>query len=100
MFKCGYCGKDFETLAERCSCETECGKKREEEARRKEQEKLAQSKKSRDEDIAKAFECLVKQINDYHSDYSERCSVERQTGQGFIFDYLNTIDPFLKLWVV
>lgn len=88
MFICGYCGKKFETLSERCKCEQECGKKQEVEIRRKKQEELDRIKKDRDDEITNATICLIKQINSYHTDYGEKCNVESPARYGLHSDYL------------
>lgn len=100
LFKCGYCGKEFTTLSERCNCETRCGKKREEETRRKEQERLAGEKKNKDEDITKAFDCLIKQIDKYHLDYNEKCSIEHQPRSELISNHLRIRDLMRDLWAL
>lgn len=88
MFNCGYCGKEFKTLAERCKCEVNCGEKQEEENKRKKQNELNQIKQDRDDEIRNAARCLLNQIKSFHSDYKERCSIELSTKYNSNSDYI------------
>lgn len=97
MIKCGYCNKEFNTIPERCRCEMECGKKQEEDARRKRQNELAQIKNDRDEEIANASKCLAEQINSFHQDYKEMCSAEYPIRYNSVYDYINVMSTIRKL---
>ena len=68
-YKCGICGAEFESVADRANCELKCFKAQEEEKRlaaaKKKQEEQAARKKEVDEAIAHADELKRKYIKDY-----------------------------------
>ena len=100
MFVCGYCGKRYEDLAERCKCEVACSKRREEEEKQKKQEELSKAKKDRDNEIVELAKCLKEKMRSFYSDYHERCSIECQPRRELISDYIEMIDPFRGLWLI
>lgn len=69
MFKCGICGKEYESVEERMKCETECVKDlkiKEEELAKK---KLEEEREAREKVIAEKYDEVKKLMHEYIKDY-------------------------------
>ena len=71
VYKCGICGKEYPSIAERMKCEQACLKQQEEEAK-----KAAEAKKKTDKDVRKkevdeAIKHAAKLLDDYIKDYGK-----------------------------
>jgi len=78
MFKCGFCGREYETLPERMKCEADClEKKRKEEsfakieANKRKAKEIADAKKARTESIQGNLDTVNKNIAKYCEMYGE-----------------------------
>ena len=70
-YKCGVCGKEYESIKDRAECEIKCSKKKEEAERlaaaKKEAEERAARKKAVDEAFDKAYKLKDEYVKDYGS---------------------------------
>ncbi len=71
IYKCGICGKEYSTIAERSNCEQTCLKKQEEEAKKAAERKKAAEYEARKREVDMAFdhayELKEKFLKDYDS---------------------------------
>lgn len=71
VFICALCGKEYDHVLNRATCEIECTKKKEEEEKKVAAEKKAAEKKLRkeavDESVANTFRLVNAFINDFGS---------------------------------
>lgn len=95
-YKCGFCGKEYNSIKDRAECEIKCFKKKEEEERlaaeKKKMEEQAIRKAEVDEAIARAEELKNKYVEDYGTYVRVRtCHVDE------IDDLFSYIDLFNRL---
>lgn len=68
-YKCGVCGAEYPTVAERMKCEQACIKKQEEDAKRLAEEKKKAEQKTRHAEVTKAIENTYDLLDRYMKDY-------------------------------
>lgn len=68
-YKCGICGKTYNSVQERMNCEMACVKKQIEEEKAAKEAKKKAEQKARKEEVDRAFENLQKLTNEYIKDY-------------------------------
>ena len=68
-YKCGVCGKEYESIKDRAACEIKCSKQKEEAERlaamKKKQEEQTARKKAVDEAFDKAYKLKEEYLKDY-----------------------------------
>ena len=69
QYKCGICGKVYDSIAERTKCETECLKRQEEEVKKAAEEKKALEKEARQKEVDEALARAYQLMNDFTADY-------------------------------
>lgn len=69
VYKCGVCGKAYESIAQRMNCERTCLKKQEEEERKAAEAKKAAEQKMRKEAVDEAIKKTAKLMDTYIKDY-------------------------------
>lgn len=93
-YYCAVCGKSYDTIDERVTCETKClaaRKKAQEELKKK---KLEEEKTTRKAEIEKKLKELSNLVNDYCKDYGSL-----QLGESRYFDdNLPTLSKLLGWW--
>lgn len=105
MFKCGICGKEWNTVEERSKCEFEClkaqtvkkeeEKKQKAEAERKELEKIIDQLH---EECGAAYKAYASHVNKYHQTYKKYYIPKDKNGNVYKL-YDGTIDAVLAQWV-
>ena len=94
QYHCAICGKAYDTIEERVSCETKClasRKKAQEELKKK---KLEEEKAARKDEIEKKYKELSALVNDYCKDYGSL-----QIGDTRYFDdNMPTLSKLLGWW--
>lgn len=68
-YKCGICGAEYPTVAERMKCEQACIKKQEEDTKRLAEEKKKAEQKTRHAEVTKAIENTYDLLDRYMKDY-------------------------------
>lgn len=68
-YKCGVCGKEYESIKDRAECEIRCSKKKEEEERLAAAKKKAEEKAARKKAVDEAFDKAYKLKDEYVKDY-------------------------------
>ena len=71
IYKCGICGKEYSTIAERSNCEQICLKKQEEEERKAAEAKKAAEYEARVKEVNMAFERAYELRDKLVEDYGE-----------------------------
>ena len=71
MFKCSFCGKEYENALDRAKCEIECDKANKAKAEVEKQEKLKAEQKARAEETKKAYAEYVETCNNAREKYLE-----------------------------
>jgi len=107
MFKCGICGKEFNTVEERMEHERHCvavhkeaEKQKKFEAKKKEIEYKKQLAKQDNERIQKEYECLVKHIKHHADIYNETVNLKNSSkGIDDLFFRPDVINPFFDLFI-
>lgn len=98
MFKCGICGREFDSVEERSKHEQNCvavHKEEEEKAKFEETKRLA---KADEERIQKEYEQLTKDIKHHKDTYGERVSIDtNKVGNIDSPFYIRVRDPFWEL---
>lgn len=69
VYKCAYCGKEYNKIEDRMKCEEKCHKKHEEELKRIEAERLNGERKEREKVIDELYEKCESAIHKYMDDY-------------------------------
>ena len=68
-YKCGICGAEYPTVAERMKCEQACIKKQEEDAKRLAEEKKKAEQDARRAEVTQAIDNAFNLLNKYMKDY-------------------------------
>ena len=68
-YKCGICGKEYSTIAERMKCEQTCLRKQEEDAKRLAEEKKKVEQDARRAEVTKAIDDAYNHLEKYMKDY-------------------------------
>lgn len=68
-YRCGICGAEYDTVAERMKCEQACIKKQEENAKRLAEEKKKAEQKTRHAEVTKAIDDACNLLDKYMKDY-------------------------------
>ena len=68
-YKCGICGAEYPTVAERMMCEQACIKKQEEDAKRLAEEKKKAEQDTRRAEVTQAIDNACNLLNKYMEDY-------------------------------
>ena len=71
MFKCSFCGKEYENALDRAKCEIECDKANKVKSEVEKQEKLKAEKAKRIEEIDKAYAEYLETCNNAREKYLE-----------------------------
>ena len=69
IFTCALCGKEYNSILDRATCEINCAKKKEEEEKKAAAEKRAAEKKLRKEAVDEAVANAFRLVNAYTEDY-------------------------------
>lgn len=69
IYKCGICGREYDDIRERISCETACLKRQDEEKKRAEETKKKAEKDARNKEVTEALDNAYKLLNKYIEDY-------------------------------
>ena len=93
LYKCGICGKAFETIEERNVHETKCIAERKKAEAALAKKKLEDEKAARKEEIDKKYKELNVLIDNYIKDYGSI-----QIGEARYFDKLPTLSKLLAGW--
>ena len=70
-FRCGICGKEYDTIKERAKCEVACAEKEEKLAEEQKKRELELKKQARSKEINIKFNELITLVTDYSKDYGE-----------------------------
>ena len=93
-YRCAVCGKSYDTIDERVTCETKCLAARKKAQAELEKKKLEEEKTTRKAEIEKKFKELSNLVNDYCKDYGSL-----QLGESRYFeDNLPTLSKLLGWW--
>ena len=93
-YRCAICGKSYDTIDERVTCETKCLAARKKAQAELEKKKLEEEKTTRKAEIEKKFKELSNLVNDYCKDYGSL-----QLGESRYFDdNLPTLSKLLGWW--
>ena len=84
IFTCALCGKEYDSILERATCEINCTKKKEEEEKKVAAEKKAVEKKLRKEAVDEAVANAVRLVKAYMNDYGSY-SYDGETSQDCIW---------------
>lgn len=68
-YRCGICGAEYATVAERMKCEQACIKKQEEDIKRLAEEKKKAEQKTRHTEVTKAIDNACNLLDKYMKDY-------------------------------
>lgn len=68
-YRCGICGAEYHTVAERMKCEQACVKRQEEEAKRLLEEKKKAEQEARRTEVTKAIDDACDLLSKYMKDY-------------------------------
>ena len=68
-YRCAICGKAYDTIEERVSCETKCLAARKKAQAELEKKRLEEKKTTRKAEIEKKYKELATLVNDYCKDY-------------------------------
>ena len=68
-YKCGICGKEYPTIAERMKCEQTCLRKQEEDAKRLAEEKKKVEQDARRAEVTNAIDNAYDLLEKYMKDY-------------------------------
>ena len=68
-YRCGICGAEYPTVAERMKCEQACIKQQEEDAKRLAEEKKKAEQKTRHAEVTQAIDNACNLLNKYMKDY-------------------------------
>lgn len=68
-YKCGICGKEYNSVLDRAKCEIECSKKIEEEARKVAELKKKEEQMARKSEVDEVFKNLHELVTAYVKDY-------------------------------
>lgn len=85
-YRCGICGAEYATVAERMKCEQACLRKQEEDAKRLAEEKKKAEQEARHAEVTKAIDDAYSLLNMYIKDYG----MYRYNGEN-----LNVLDDIL-----
>lgn len=77
-FKCGYCGKEYDTPAARANCELFCDRKRIAEEEKAKQDKLKKEKEERKKKVLHLRQELIELEKMYYRDYGELVETLRE----------------------
>lgn len=69
MFKCGYCGKEYDSLPERAKCELRCDEAQAREAEAARKKRLQEQKEERLSEIKKVHANLMELCEEFERDY-------------------------------
>lgn len=69
IYKCGICGKEYPSIAERMKCEAACLKQQEEEAKKAAETKKKAEKDARTAEVTQAIEHASDLLNKYINDF-------------------------------
>ncbi len=71
VYKCAYCGTEYDTPAARGRCEMECDMKRQQKAERERKEELERQKENRRKEIVSDYKALREKCDAFAKDYGE-----------------------------
>ena len=71
QYKCGICGKIYESIQDRTNCEQSCLKKQQEEEKKAAEAKKKAEQKSRQQEVSAALDNAYALINKYIEDYGK-----------------------------
>jgi len=87
MFKCSFCGKEFENALDRANCEIECDKEIKVKAERQKQEKLRKQQQERKDEVTKAYNEYIETCNKAKEKYlAIRSKYDNDYNNGYYFD--------------
>ena len=69
VYKCGICGQEYPSIAERMKCEQTCLKKQEEDEKKAAEAKKKAEKDTRAAEVTQAIEHAAELLNKYINDY-------------------------------
>ena len=69
VFKCSYCGKEFDSPVERAKCELACAAKMKEEEEKIHKEKINKEKDARYTEIQSEYKKIKEMVSAYVEDY-------------------------------
>lgn len=93
-YRCAICGKSYDTIDERVTCETKCLAARKKAQVELEKKKLEEEKATRKAEIEKKYKELSALVNDYCKDYGSL-----QIGDTRYFDdNMPTLSKLLGWW--
>ena len=87
IYKCGICGKEYPSIAERMKCEQSCLKQQEEEAKKAAEAKKRAEKESRRAEVTNAIEHAKDLLEKYIADY-----------EYYSYNGKESSDPFEAFW--
>ena len=103
MFKCGICGKEFDTIEGRMKCEQKCyaehilEQERQKEEKRKAEEELKKSKKNgRIKELQQEYKNFLNNVEQFNKDYGEQFKIDEKYSDFFNDSLLSSfmLDPF------
>ena len=93
-YRCAICGKSYDTIDERVTCETKCLAARKKAQVELEKKKLEEEKATRKAEIEKKYKELSALVNDYCNDYGSL-----QIGDTrYFYDNMPTLSKLLGWW--
>jgi len=78
MFKCSFCGKEFENAPDRAKCEIECDKKIKVEAEKQKQENLKAEKEKRIAELETAYEEYQTTVDNAYDVYQSTIKLAKE----------------------
>lgn len=69
MWKCGICGKTYDSISQRMQCEARCLQRQEEEAKKAAEAKKKEEEDARHDEVTKAIDGAVALLIEYTKDY-------------------------------
>ena len=104
MFKCSFCGKEFENAPDRARCEIECDKANKVKSETERREKLKAEQKARVDEVAKAYaeyaetcKSAKEKFVSIRKKYNEDYSYEFNPKYIYFNDFFDNIDKLFRL---
>ena len=104
MFKCSFCGKEYENALDRAKCEIECDKANKVKAEQEKQDKLKAEAMKRENEVIRAYNEYTKTCNEAKEKYEKIAEqYEKDYGKFTIRPYpslnelFNGLDRVFKL---
>ena len=91
-FRCGICGKEYDTIKERAKCEVACAEREEKLEEEKRKRELDLKKQARSKEINIKFNELIALVTDYAKDYGEDPDLNADVN-GVSVKFKNTSTP-------